>query len=138
MAEKGVRGIHNISPVLVHFQGDKAVSESVGSILTPFDVDGASYELSACLTFVSRLQNTDRGWRLLTFEAIYDYDKITSVVPWETSRLDVSADDARKSYRCMSWLLSARGYQISQTLPGRDRPDLVDEFMKAHLEWLRE
>lgn len=135
MTEKGSRAVHNISPVEVSIQGYKALGESVGCIQQRLVVEGTEYEMNTVLRFVSRLQRTEVGWKMLTFEAIYDYDSIKPLLPTEPGALQIPPAE-RSSYRCMSWLLSEKGYTVSQTLPGMDRPDLVEEFMKGHLEWL--
>ena len=136
MLAKGSRGVHNINPVEITIQGDKALGESVGCIQQRIAIEGADFEMNTVLRFVSRLQKLELGWKMLTFEAIYDYDSIKPLLPMESPvALDIPPGE-RRSYRCMSWLLSGRGYQISQTLPGMDRPDIVEKFMKDHLDWL--
>lgn len=137
MAEKGIRAVHTINPADITFNGDKALSESVGHIENLFEENNVTYEICSVLRFVSRLQKTARGWRILTFEAIYDYEKITPILPRTNESLEISLK-GRNSYACLAWLLAKGGYNISQSLPGMDRPDLVEKCMKVHLEWLGE
>lgn len=137
MAEKGIRGIHNISPAEIHFHGDKVFSESVGSIQHCFEVNGIMYEMSSNVVFLSRLERTFGSWKILTFEAIYEYEKIVPLKPSANATLDIPTT-GRPSYSTLTWLLSKAGYTIGQSLPGRDRPDLVEKCMQGHLSWLKE
>ena len=128
--------MHNISPVEITIQGDKALGESVGCIQQRLVVEGAEFDMNTVLRFVSRLQRSELGWRMLTFEAIYDYDSIKPLFPTENPVTLYIPPCERQSYRCMSWLLSKRGYVVNQTLPGTDRPDIVEKFMQGHSDWL--
>jgi hypothetical protein len=81
MLNGGTRGIHTINPIEIHLRGDKALSEATGTVQARFEFDETFYDCVSWVRFISCLQKTDGGWKLLTLETIYEFDKITSAVP---------------------------------------------------------
>lgn len=116
--------------------GDKAVSESAGAILARFKHDGTDYDCTSYARFVSRLQRVHGEWKILTLEAVYDKDTIHPVVPG-SSQTSFDLGSGRESYKCLSWLLSQKGFKVDQALPGTDLPDSIERFMKPHMRWLQ-
>lgn len=130
MAQGGTGAIHTICPVEVHLNGEKAVSESTGSISIRFEHEGHEFDCVSITRFVSRLQKVTGEWKLLTLEAIYERDYIMSIMPSPSARLDVpSLSAGRQSYKCIAWLLSKKGFAVAQDLPGTDRPTSSEEFL---------
>ncbi|KAJ5863520.1 hypothetical protein N7455_007588 [Penicillium solitum] len=128
MAKGGTGSVHTICPVELHINGNRAVSESIGSISIRFSYNG--------LLFISRLECVDGKWKLLTLEAIYDRDSIIPTLPsFQPGELPVPKG-GRESYKCITWVLSQKGFKIKQDLPGVDEPHRYIGLMKEHLEWL--
>lgn len=118
--------------------GDKALSESTGSVRNRIEYEGAMFDLISHVRFVSRLAKVEDQWKMLTLEAIYDSEQILPAAPSDhVSNLKLPTTH-RSSYRCMSWLLTQRGYQVSSDLPGTDEPSTVEAFMKNEFSWLQE
>lgn len=139
MAQGGTGAIHTICPVEVHLNGDKAVTESTGSISIRFEHEGNLFDCVSLTRFVSRLRLVGNQWKLLTLEAIYERDYIMPTVPFPGATLTLPLTaGTRDSYRCIAWVLSKRGFTINQTLPGVDRPDSCDELMAKAFAWLNE
>ncbi len=139
MAQGGTNAIHNICPVEVHLNHDKAVSESTGSISIRFKHEGHEYDCISLTRFVSRLEKVGNEWKLLTLEAIYERDYIRPTFPSPAATLAVSLPSGgRESYKCIAWVLSNKGFTIKQDLPGVDRPESCDEFMANSFAWLGE
>jgi hypothetical protein len=46
--------------------------------------------------------------------------------------------EGRKSYKCIAWILSQKGFQIKQDLPGVDDPASAEALMTEVFTWLRE
>ena len=138
MARSGTAAAHVISPVLVHRNGDKAVSESTGNIQIRFELGGVSYDCISWTRFISRLERVSGEWKLLSLEAIYERDTITPSVPSTEMQVNLGIKGGRASYRCISWLLSQKGFEIDQTLPGTDIPASEAALMKTTLGWLHE
>ncbi len=137
MAASRARPMHTISPVEVHLRGKRAVTESTGSILVRFKHEGVEYDCTSYTRFISRLEQVEGDWKILTLEAIYDRDTIQPVKPEGAAAKALVLDKARPSYQCLSWLLSQSGFKIDQTLPGVDIPGSGEELVSSCLSWLR-
>lgn len=138
MADGGAAASHTISPIEVAFNGAKALSLSTGSITVRFERDGSFYDCVSWTRFVSRLERTAEGWKMLTLEAIYERDSIIPVVPGASTSVSFNPSTARQSYRCLAWLLAQKGYVINDRLPGLDWPESVQNFMDNQYQWLNE
>jgi hypothetical protein len=77
------------------------------------------------------------GWRLASFEGIYQRDTIQPVDPGRRLALDWDAVcQHRPSYRIWAYALSREGYDVPQDRVGDDRPDLLRAFYAAEDRWL--
>ena len=80
---------------------------------------------------------TAAGWRLASFEGIYQRDTIQPVNPGDELVLDwTELRRFRPSYRIWSYALSRQGYEVPQDRLGDDRPDLLEPFYAAERRWL--
>lgn len=136
MTTGGTGAVHTICPVEVHVNGNKALSESTGSISIRFRFNGIEYDCVSLTRFISRMEYVDSEWKLLTLEAIYDRDYITPTVPVSVSAEIPLPKEGRASYKCISWLLSQKGFKIKQDLPGVDDPASCTKLMEESLTWL--
>ncbi|KAJ5689449.1 hypothetical protein N7462_003841 [Penicillium macrosclerotiorum] len=135
MMNGGTRATHSICPVSVHVNGEKAVSESTGSINIRFMVGDCSYDCTSYTRFVSRLQRVDGKWKILTLEAIYERDTIIPVFP-TLSNTPFVLNYPRNSYKCIAWILARKGFEINRNLPGIDLPLSVSKLMENSWTWL--
>lgn len=136
MATGGTGAVHTICPVEVHINGNKALSESTGSINIRFPYMGQQFDLVSFTRFISRLEYVDGGWKLLTLEAIYDRDCITPTLP-SSRPVDLPLPkEGRDSYKCVSWVLSQKGFKVKQDLPGVDDPPSCTRLMEESMKWL--
>jgi hypothetical protein len=93
--------------------------------------------MSQYCRFCSRVQRTPDGWRLASFEAIYQKDTIAPVNPADTVPIDWDElAGFRPAYRIWAWAMVRRGYEVRDDLLGDDRPDLVEAFYAAEAHWL--
>ncbi|UNI22994.1 hypothetical protein JDV02_008836 [Purpureocillium takamizusanense] len=137
MAAQGTHSCHTICPIEIHVNGDKAVSESTGSIMARFRHHGVDYDCTSYARFVSRLERVDGEWKMLTLEALYERDTIRPAFPGtSTEAFDVGG--GRASYKGLGWLLSQNGFSVDQDLPGADMPESVDVLMDSHRQWLQQ
>jgi hypothetical protein len=91
------------------------------STLDGIEVDSIMYG-----RFFSRVLRTAEGWRLASFDGIYHKDVIAPVNPAEKVPLDWAAlRSFRPSYRIWAYMMSRRGYEVTQDELGDDRPDLL-------------
>jgi len=138
MAANGRHSKHMIWPASVRVNGDRALSESPAAILNRSVIDGVEVDMVQWCRFFSRLVRTAEGWRLASFEGIYQKDEIRAVLPGEqlpdSWRLEILP--FRESYRVWAWAMERRGYQVSRGLLGDDRPDSLKAFYAEEERWL--
>ena len=139
MADRGRHSKHPIWPVYARVHGDRALVESRSEIQNRSEIDGVAVDTTQYVRFCSRVQRTPGGWRLASFEGIYEKGTIAPVNPADTVPIDwadVIASTPRTSYQLHAWAITRRGYAVGDDLLGDDRPDQVREFYAAENEWL--
>jgi len=138
MAAAGRHSKHMIWPALVKMAGDRALAESPAAIVNRSTIDGIEVDMIQWCRFHSRVIRTGAGWRLASFEGIYQKDEIRPV--WPGDRLPDSwwaeIRALRPSYRIWAWAMLRRGYQVNHGLLGDDRPDLLGQFYAEQDKWL--
>jgi hypothetical protein len=137
MAEGGRHSKHMITPTYLRIKEDRALAESLGEIHNRSTLDGVEVDMIQYCRFFSRLRRTRAGWRLASFEGIYQRDTIQPVNPGDQLALDWDAlRRFRPSYRIWSYALSRQGYAVPQDRVADDRPDLLQSFYRAEERWL--
>ena len=131
---------HLVQPVeaMIDEAGTKGLLISVGNVSIRFDVEGVEVDVVSWCRFVNRAVKVEGvGWRLVSFEAIYDRDSVTATngVGLPEGLVKVP-DEARASYKYVEWVLSRRGLDISRGLPGTDRPETIEKVMREAEAWL--
>lgn len=137
MAEKGRLSTHLITPTHIRVNGDRALVESLMEIHNRSELEGVAVDTIMYGRFFSRVRRTTAGWRLASFDGIYHKDVITPVDPAQTVPIDWSAlQRFRPSYRIWAYMMSRRGYRVTNEELGDDRPDLLRAFYQAAEHWL--
>jgi hypothetical protein len=142
MASKGRHGKHPLTIVYVTIDGDRALVESRSVIQNRLPVvDGTMVDMEQFVRFVSRVRRTAKGWRLVSFEGIYEKGTIRAVNPHEQVPIDWKDVEAavpdRPAYQLHAWGMGLRGYSIPGDLLGDDRPEEREAFYASEMEWLR-
>jgi len=130
---------HLISPVEIHVRGDRAVVESVGEIHNRDTLEGVPIDTIQYCRFLSRAVRTAAGWKLASFDGIYQKDVITPVFPGDVVSIDREEFEAlRPSYRVWAYMLSRKGHEVPQgdEIVAEDRPEVVADFIDAAHRWL--
>jgi len=128
---------HRVFPAKHHQRGGRAICESPATIAERLTLDGVELDVTAHVRFHSRLVLTDVGWRLTSFDAIYERDSIRPVNPADTVPLDWDRVNAmRPSYRFFAYCDARRNYDVSQDLLGDDRPGVLEAFYLSEREWV--
>ncbi len=128
---------HRVFPAKLHQKGDRAICESPAHISDRLTIDGVEFDVNSHVRFHSRLVLTDMGWRLNSFECIYERDDVRPVNPADILPIDWRIVNAmRQSYRFFGFCQAHRNYDVSQELLGDDRPDLLDAFYLAERKWV--
>ena len=139
MSERGTVATHRLAPVVVETANDRALAEVPAAIEVVTAID----RVPAVLTSFTRLQyralRREDQWRLLGLDSIYERDTLVASIPGATVHVDEAAlSQYRRSYRLLSWHLTARGHTIDADLLGDDRPDKVAAFYEREHRWLHD
>jgi hypothetical protein len=128
---------HWIFPAKLKLNGDRGTIESPATIFARQELDGVEYDYFQFCRFFSRLQKTDEGWRLASFEGIYQRDRMDVVNPADTPPIDWDlVATLRPSYRFLAYNQIRQGYDVNPELIGDDRPDLLQAFYDQEYSWL--
>ena len=138
MARNGRHSKHPIWPIRARVVGDRGLVESYSQIQNRSVIDGVELDMTQHCRFFSQVVRTDAGWKMKSFEAIYQKDSIAPVRP--ADEVPIDWDEVcryRPSYRIWTWAMVKRGYSVPDDLPGDDRPDLVAAFYAQMAAWLQ-
>jgi hypothetical protein len=128
---------HWIFPTVLDITGDRALAESPAAIFDRLTFDNVEFDTFQYCRFVSRVVRTANGWRLASFEGIYQRDHMRSVNPAEPLPVDWKlVSTLRPSYRFLAYTQLRRGYSVNPELLGDDRPDLLEAFYAQERRWL--
>ena len=128
---------HWIFPTALRINGDHALVESPAAIFDRLTFDGVEFDSFQYCRFVSRVVRTPAGWRLASFEGIYQRDHLRSVNPAEPLPVDWAViKTLRPSYKFLAYTQLRRGYKVDPELLGDDRPDLLEVFYAREQRWL--
>jgi len=133
----GSRGVHEIAPVWARVAGDRALVESTGGISARTLVGDVECDLTVWCRWFSRAVRTGAGWRLMSFDGIYNKDRFDAVDTSRAIPLDRELlASLRPSYRHLGYMTASHGNPADQELPGLDRPELVAELYAQADAWL--
>jgi len=128
---------HWIFPTALRITGERALVESPAAIFDRLTFDDVEFDSFQYCRFVSRLVRTSAGWRLASFEGIYQRDHLRSVNPAELLPVDWEViKTLRPSYKFLAYTQLRRGYKVDPELLGDDRPDLLAAFYAREQRWL--
>jgi SnoaL-like domain len=139
MAGRGRHSKHPIWPIYARVNADRALVESRAEIQNRSEIGGVAVDTTQYVRFFSRVCRTSAGWRLGSFEGIYEKGTIAPVNPADTVPIDwaeVTAATPRTSYQLHAWAITRRGYTVGDDLLGDDRPEQVRDFYAAENRWL--
>jgi hypothetical protein len=128
---------HWIFPAMLKINGDRALVESPAAIFDRLTFDGVEFDTFQYCRFFSRVMRTPKGWKLASFEGIYQRDTMRSVNPAEPLPVDWDViKTLRPSYKFLAYTQLRRGYKVNPELIGDDRPDLLEAFYARENAWL--
>jgi hypothetical protein len=128
---------HWIFPTTLQINGARALVESPAAIFDRLTFDNVEFDSFQYCRFYSRVVHSATGWRLASFEGIYQRDHLRSVNPAEPLPVDWDViKTLRPSYKFLAYTQLRRGYQVNPELLGDDRPDLLEAFYARERQWL--
>ena len=133
----GSQAKHWIMPARLEIKQDRALVESPAVIFDRLTFDGIEFDTFQYCRFVSRVSKTARGWKLGSFEGIYQRDQMQTVDPRDPLPVDWDLlKTLRSSYKFIGYTQVKRGYTVNTDLLGDDRPDLLQAFYAREQKWL--
>jgi hypothetical protein len=78
----------------------------------------------------------DSKWLNAPNAAIYDRDTLTLVVLIQAAAVKLDSLVRWMSYRCVSWVMSERGFKMKQDLTGTDQPKSIFKLKQSASNWL--
>ncbi len=128
---------HWIMPTKLRLNGVRGTIESPATIFARQQLDGVEFDLFQYCRFFSRLLKTEAGWRLASFEGIYQRDRMDVLNPADRPPVDWElVATLRPSYKFLAYNQIRQGYQVNPELIGDDRPDLLQAFYEQEDNWL--
>lgn len=133
----GSQAKHWIMPARLEINKDRALVESPAVIFDRLTFDGIEFDTFQYCRFVSRVIKIAHGWKLASFEGIYQRDQMQTVDPRDPLPVDWDViKTLRPSYKFIGYTQVKRGYTLNPELLGDDRPDLVQAFYAREQKWL--
>lgn len=133
----GSQAKHWIMPARLDIDHTRALVESPAVIFDRLTFDGIEFDTFQYCRFVSRVIKTAQGWKLGSFEGIYQRDQMQTVDPRDPLPVDWDVvKSLRPSYKFIGYTQVKRGYALNPELLGDDRPDLVQAFYASERKWL--
>lgn len=133
----GSQAKHWIMPARLEINQDRALVKSPAVIFDRLTFDGIEFDTFQYCRFVSRVMRTAHGWKLGSFEGIYQRDQMQTVDPRDPLPVDWDViKSLRPSYKFIGYTQVKRGYTLNPDLLGDDRPDLLQAFYTGEQEWL--
>jgi hypothetical protein len=133
----GSQAKHWIMPARLEIKDGRALVESPAVIFDRLTFDGVEFDTFQYCRFVSRVIKTADGWKLGSFEGIYQRDQMQTVDPRDELPVDWDVlKTLRPSYKFIGYTQVKRGYALNPDLLGDDRPDLLEAFYKREQQWL--
>jgi len=136
MARRGVLAKHRLGPILVNLAGDRAVASLSGIIDIPVRLQNMDLTLSSHTRFLYRVERRKRRWGIISFDAIYVRDELTSAIPGQALKIDAEElNRFRSTYRMLAYCLTLQNYEVDPDLAGEDRPELVQALNQELYGW---
>lgn len=128
---------HWVFPAFAQIAGDRATVESPAMIFNRARLEDVEVDFHVFCRFFSRAVREAGGWKLLSFEVLFERDVMKPVNPSETLPVDWSRLSAlRPSYKFLAYIQSVRGVTVNPDLLGDDRPEALSAFHAGEDHWL--
>ena len=120
-------------------RGNRALTDTGVVVHLIAQLDGAEVDCIGYCRSRARLERKTDTWLMSGLRAIYIHDQIVPTNPSQVPRIDPELlGKYRPSYRCLSYMLVARGLPARDDQPGMDKPETVQSLIEAEEAWLRQ
>jgi len=136
---KNGNGKHWVFPAYAEVNGDRATVESPASIFSRTVIGGVQVDFHVYCRFFSRAVREESGWKLASFEVLFEHDVMKPVNPAELLPIDWDRlARLRPSYKFLAYVQQTRGITVNPDLYGDDRLEQLAAFHEGESRWLAE
>ena len=134
--DAGIVGLHFLGGTSIEVNGSRAIAQTKMQIVQRGQVHGVVVDVTCLGRFVDALEKRDGRWGIVLRQPVYELDRMTTVEPSATLKLDPHLLHAfPEGYRHLAYLQTQMGFHVSQTLPGTRGPEI--EALNTHMRhWL--
>lgn len=123
--EAGMIGLHCLGGTSIDLNGSRAVAQTKMQIVQRGQVHGVVVDVTCLGRFVDALEKRDERWGIVLRQPVYELDRMTTVEPYATLKLDPHLlHSFPEGYRHLAYLQTQMGFQVSRTLPGTRGPEI--------------
>lgn len=127
--------ISRLAPLVVHRNGNRAYVEAPQTTIRWVRVNGVKAVLTYYIRLIYRVEKRDGVWKITDNRGIYEGDQLAPEIPGTAMELD---SEKLRSFRHPLRYLSYVDGNVSQELPGIDRPEQVKELYAQAEKWIHE
>ncbi len=137
MAQSGNLSFHQIGQSVVQLHRDRATLDTDCTIHIFTELEGCDVAITSFGRLRVRMVKQAGAWLIASLRGIYLRDTLHPLDPSRMPGLDRDLlASLRPSYRHLAYVTEKLGRPASPTLPGIDRPDLVQPLIDAERAWL--
>lgn len=126
--------VSRIAYPIVHRKGNRAYVEVPQTTMRWVSVNGEKAVLECFMRLIYRVEKREGQWKISDFRSIYESDTLRPEIPG--TDLHINPADLvglRHSYRYLAYVDN----DVSQELPGVDRPEVVNKLYDDLDDWLQ-
>lgn len=126
--------VSRIALPVVHRNGRRAYVEVPSTTMRWVSLNGEKAILEYYMRLIYRVEMRDEDWKISDFRSIYEGDTLKPEVPGTDLHIDpIDLVGLRHPYRYMAYV---DGEDVSQDLPGIDRPEEINKLYEELENWL--
>jgi hypothetical protein len=135
--DEGIMVLHTMGGSSIDVIGQRAIAISRMEITQRAMVDGVLVDVNCRGRFWDALQKHGGKWELMLRQPIYEMDRMATVDPAATLKLDPELLASYPGgYRHLAYLQTRLGLNVKDNLPGTRGPE-IEALMARGARWLR-
>ena len=129
--------VNRCGGALIHMNGNRAFVEYPSTTTRSVIVNGVDAVLTSYMRLLYRVEKRNDVWKIVDMLSLDEADELAPMIPG--TDLKINPDDVkglRVSYRWLAYTRKIAGGEISDDLPGTDRPEDVKKIYDDAFMWL--
>ncbi len=129
--------VNRCGGALIHMNGERAFVEYPSTTSRTVKVNGAEAVLTSYMRLLYRVEKRKGVWKIVDMLSLDEADELAPVIPGTDLKINPDdVKDLRVSYRWLAYTRKIAGGEISNDLPGTDRPEDVNRIYGEAFDWL--